>query len=37
VLVDAENLPDALLRAPRRELVVAGGRVVAEAGELVGR
>jgi hypothetical protein len=26
-----------LLRAPRRELVVAGGRVVAEAGELVGR
>ncbi|AXK46567.1 amidohydrolase [Brachybacterium saurashtrense] len=37
VLVDAENLPDALLRAPRRELVVAGGRIVAEAGELVGR
>ena len=37
VLVDAENLPDALLRAPRRELVVAGGRIVSEAGELVGR
>lgn len=36
VLVDAENLPDALLRAPRRELVVAGGRIVAEAGELLG-
>ena len=36
VLVDAENLPDALLRAPRRELVVAKGRIVAEAGELLG-
>lgn len=37
VLVDAENLPDTLLRAPRRELVVAGGRIVAEAGELTRR
>lgn len=37
VLVNAENLPDALLRAPRRELVVAGGRIVAEAGELARR
>ncbi|MFC7876966.1 amidohydrolase, partial [Isoptericola sp. NPDC057391] len=29
VLVDAENVPDAVVRAPRRALVVAGGRVVA--------
>lgn len=34
VLVDAENVQDALLRAPRRELVLAGGRVVVEGGEL---
>ncbi len=33
VLIDAENVPDALVRVPRRELVVAGGRIVAEAGE----
>ncbi|KHK99150.1 cytosine deaminase [Microbacterium mangrovi] len=32
VLVDAQNVPDALVRAPRRELVVAGGRVVVENG-----
>ncbi|UVS78725.1 amidohydrolase [Actinokineospora sp. UTMC 2448] len=35
VLVDAENVPDALVRAPRRLLVVAGGRVVVRDGELV--
>lgn len=34
VLVDAENLPDALVRAPRRETVLAGGRVVVDRGEL---
>lgn len=37
VLVDAENVPDALVRAPRRRLVVAGGRPVVRDGEpLVG-
>ena len=36
VLVDAENVPDAVVSVPRRELVMAGGRVVAEFGELVG-
>jgi len=35
VLLDAENIQDALLRTPRRELVVAGGRVVARAGEVL--
>ncbi len=30
VLLDAENVPDALVRVPPRELVVSGGRVVAE-------
>jgi len=35
VLVDAENVPDAVVRAPRRELVVAGGRVVARDGEVL--
>lgn len=35
VLIDAENVPDALVRAPRREVVVAGGRVVAREGELL--
>jgi len=35
VLLDAQNVPDALVRTPRRELVVAGGRVVTRAGELV--
>lgn len=32
VLLDAENVPDALVRAPARQLVIAGGRVVAEDG-----
>lgn len=35
VLIDAENVPDALVRAPRRSLVVAGGRVVVVDGEVV--
>ncbi|MCK9793128.1 amidohydrolase [Isoptericola sp. 4D.3] len=35
VLVDAENVPDAVVRAPRRALVVAGGRVVARDGEVL--
>lgn len=34
VLLDAENVPDALVRGPRREVVVAGGRVVVKDGEL---
>jgi cytosine/creatinine deaminase len=34
VLIDAENVPDVLVRAPRRELVVAGGRIVVHNGEL---
>ncbi|WGW12778.1 amidohydrolase [Saxibacter everestensis] len=34
VLIDAENVQDALVRAPRRKLVVAGGRVVTRDGEL---
>ncbi|NYE74018.1 amidohydrolase [Microlunatus parietis] len=34
VLIDAENVPDALVRAPARELVIAGGRVVARSGRL---
>ncbi|MGW1408893.1 amidohydrolase [Streptomyces sp. NPDC002403] len=34
VLVDAENVQDALVRSPRRQLVVAGGRVVVQDGEL---
>lgn len=32
VLLDAENVPDALVRAPARHLVIAGGRVVATDG-----
>lgn len=36
VLLDAENVPDALVRVPRREVVVASGRVVVRDGELVG-
>ena len=36
VLLDAENVPDALVRVPVRRLVVAGGRLVAKDGELVG-
>jgi cytosine deaminase len=35
VLLDAENVPDALVRAPRREIVVAGGRVVVQDGRLL--
>ena len=35
VLVDAENVPDAVVRAPRRALVVAGGRVVARDGAVL--
>ncbi len=35
VLVDAENVPDAVVRAPRRTLVVAGGRVVARDGDVL--
>lgn len=35
VLLDAENVPDALVRGPRREVVVAGGRVVVRDGELL--
>jgi cytosine deaminase len=36
VLLDAENVPDALVRAPARRLVVAGGRLVVADGELLG-
>lgn len=35
VLLDGENVPDAIVRAPRRELVLAGGRVVARSGEVL--
>ncbi|MEU1389320.1 MULTISPECIES: amidohydrolase [unclassified Nonomuraea] len=35
VLVDAENVPDALVRVPPRALVVAGGRVVARDGDVL--
>ncbi|MFC0673871.1 amidohydrolase family protein [Brachybacterium hainanense] len=35
VLIDAQNVPDAIVRAPRRELVIANGRVVARAGDVV--
>lgn len=35
VLVAAENVPDAVVRAPRRALVVAAGRVVARDGEVL--
>ncbi|WP_114855650.1 amidohydrolase family protein [Brachybacterium sp. YJGR34] len=35
VLLEAENVPDAIVRAPRRELVLAGGRVVARAGDVL--
>ncbi|MGZ0152318.1 amidohydrolase [Kribbella sp. WER1] len=34
VLLDAENAPDVLVRAPRREVVIAGGQVVVRDGEL---
>ena len=33
VLLDAENVPDALVRAPVRRTVIAGGRLVVSAGE----
>jgi cytosine deaminase len=35
VLIDAENVQDTLVRAPRRDLVVAGGQVVVDDGELL--
>lgn len=35
VLLDGENVPDAIVRAPRREFVLAGGRVVARSGEVL--
>ncbi|MBO9554468.1 amidohydrolase [Cellulomonas sp.] len=35
VLVDAENVPDALVRVPPRRLVVSGGRVVARDGDVL--
>jgi cytosine deaminase len=35
VLINAENVPDALVRAPARAVVIAGGRVVARDGALV--
>ncbi|GAA1152667.1 amidohydrolase family protein [Kribbella jejuensis] len=34
VLLDAENAPDVLVRAPRREVVIAAGQVVVRDGEL---
>lgn len=35
VLLDAVNVQDALVRVPRRDLVIAGGRVVVRDGELL--
>ncbi len=35
VLLDAENVMDAVVRAPRRELVIAGGKLMVQGGELV--
>jgi len=35
VLLDAENVPDVLVRCPQRRLVVSGGRVVARDGEVL--
>lgn len=35
VLLDALNVPDVIVRAPRRALVLAGGRVVARDGEVL--
>src|SRR6478752_4586638 len=35
VLVDAENVPDALVRVPPRRLVMSGGRLVARDGEML--
>jgi cytosine deaminase len=33
VLLDAQNVPDALVRVPQRRLVLSGGRIVARDGE----
>ncbi|NDZ70678.1 amidohydrolase family protein [Streptomyces sp. SID10362] len=35
VLLDAENVPDALVRVPARKLVIAGGQVVARDGDVL--
>ncbi len=35
VLMDAQNVPDALVRCPQRKLVLSGGRVVARDGEVL--
>ena len=35
VLLDAQNAQDALMRSPRRELVIAGGEVVVTGGEVL--
>jgi cytosine/creatinine deaminase len=35
VLVDAENVAEAVVAAPRREIVLAAGRVVVDRGEVV--
>ncbi|NEI74417.1 amidohydrolase family protein [Rhizobium lusitanum] len=35
VLLDAENVPDVLVRCPQRRLVISGGRVVARNGEVL--
>ncbi len=35
VLLDAENVPDVLVRCPQRRLVLSGGRVVARDGEVL--
>ncbi|MFJ4208822.1 amidohydrolase [Paenarthrobacter sp. NPDC089675] len=35
VLLDAENVPDVLVRCPQRRLVVSGGRVTARDGEVL--
>ncbi len=35
VLLDAENVPDVLVRCPQRRLVVSGGRVIARDGEVL--
>jgi len=35
VLVDAENVSDALIRCPQRKLVISGGRIVARDGDVL--
>lgn len=35
VLVDAENVSDALIRCPQRKLVISGGRIVAREGDVL--